>query len=255
MRKLQILLALSLLALPALAKDTSEVLSIPRQRVQTADFKVTGRLVRVAPSGQRFSGSLTIKAHWFPGILRIFVQLGQPAESHAEMRENILIEMRPDGQSSIRVMHPGDPEPLALSAEKWKSASIGPGFDVEDFVDPQYFWPAQSVAENVKYGARDCNLVTSKPGAQEPTDYSQIRTWLDSTIGFPVYVEKTVKASEAVKEFTYLGLRHDQGVWSASQIEAKLHGQQGSTLLIVEHGSAKANLTAADFTAAQLAKF
>ena len=254
MKKHQVIFAL-LLALPAFARDTTAILAVPRQRMETADFKVSGRLVRVTPSGQRISSSLNIKAHEFPGVLRVFVQLGQPSDSHTEMRENILLEMRPDGQNTIRVMHPGQAEPTALPVEKWKETAIGPGFDIEDFIEPQFYWPSQSVTEKVTYGARVCDLVTSKPGPQDRTDYSQIRTWLDQTIGFPVYVEKTIKGSDTVKEFTYLGLRHDQGVWSANQIEAKLHGQQGSTLLIIERGSAKANLTAADFAATQLSKF
>jgi hypothetical protein len=171
------------------------------------------------------------------------------------MRENILLEMRPDGQNSIKVMHPGDKEPVAIGVDQWKDSSIGPAFDVEDFLEPQYFWRGQSTAEAVKYEARDCDLITSKPGSADRTGYAEIRTWLDHTIGFPVYVEKNLKGSGKVKEFTYLGLRHDQGVWSAHQLEAKIHGQQGSTLLIIDRGSAKANLTVADFSTAQLAHF
>ncbi len=58
-----------------------------------------------------------------------------------------------------------------------------------------------------------------------------------------------------MKEFTYFGIRHEQGVWSAHQIEVKVRGQSGSTLLIIDRGSVKANLTLADFTPAQLTKF
>jgi len=255
MRALLIAWTAVLLAVPALAADTKAELAIPRQRIESADFKATGRLVRVDADGARVSSSLSIKGHWFPGVLRILVQLGQPAEAHREMRENILLEMRPNGQNTIRVANPGDAAPSAVPVEKWSDSQIGPGFGLEDFLDPQYDWPIQSVEEKVKYGARDCYLVTSKPGTEERTTYAEIRTWLDQSIGFPVYAEKTLKASGAVKEFTSMGLRHDQGVWSANQIEAKLRGQQGSTLLIIEHGSAKAHLTAADFGTAQLLHF
>jgi len=265
MNRLIVLLALSLASLQAHARDANAVLVVPRQNVESADFKASGRLVRVLPSGQRLNSSLTIKAHWFPGVLRVFVQLGQASGSQSGsgqaisnesgLRENILLEMRPSGLNTIRIMRPADKEPREIAAAEWKQTPIGPGFDIEDFLEPQFFWQSQSVEENVKYGARDCDLVTSKPGPADRTDYSQIRTWLDKTIGFPVYAEKTVKGSGEVKEFTYMGLRHDQGIWSASQIEVKLHGQTSTTLLIVERGSAKANLTAADFAPAQLAKF
>jgi hypothetical protein len=68
-------------------------------------------------------------------------------------------------------------------------------------------------------------------------------------------VEKTLKGTGAVKEFTYFGLRHDGGVWSADQVEAKTRGQAGSTLLIINRGSAKANLGLGDFSPGQLTRF
>jgi hypothetical protein len=68
-------------------------------------------------------------------------------------------------------------------------------------------------------------------------------------------VEKTLKGSGGVKEFTYFGLRHDGGVWSASQVEAKLRGHAGSTLLIIDRGSPSAHLTLNDFSPAQIVHF
>ena len=171
------------------------------------------------------------------------------------MRENILLEMRSDGQVTIRVARPGAAAPITVPVERSNDNAIGPGFDLEDFMESQYYWPIQSVEEKVKYGARDCFLMTSKPGAEVHTNYAEIQTWLDQSIGFPVYAEKTLKASAAVKQFTYLGLRSEQGVWSAHQVEVKMKDQQGSTLLIIERGSPKAKLTAADFSTAQLMHF
>ena len=256
-----IIFSLLLLALPSASWAASSILDTPRHQITATDFKISGHLVRIDAAGARLSSNMTIKAHWFPaaeghaGSLRLFVQLGQPNESHREMRQNILLEMNTDGQNTIEIMHPGDTKPQELPVDKWKQTAIGPGFDIEDFLEPQYNWSSQSIAENVKYGARICDLVTSKPGPSDRTDYSEIRTWLDHTIAFPVYAEKTVKGSGKIKEFTYLGIRHEEGVWSAHQIEAKLHGQPGSTLLIIDRGSAKAHLTAADFSPAQLAHF
>jgi len=64
-----------------------------------------------------------------------------------------------------------------------------------------------------------------------------------------------LKQDDAVKEFTYFGLRKSSGVWAATQIEVKMRGQAGSTLLIVNRGSAKANLNVNDFNSAQLSRF
>jgi hypothetical protein len=253
------LAAALLLAIPANAADAYAVLATPRQRVETADFRASGHLVRVDASGARTNYGITIKAHWFPGVLRALVEIAPPQSDRAkpgsDARARILLEMRPSGQNTILIAHPGDKAPAALPFDKWSDGPLGNGFSYEDFLEQQYFWPGQALLEETKFGARDCDVLKSTPGAADRTHYAGIKTWLDHSIGFPVYVEKTLKGTGAVKEFTYFGLRHDGGVWSANQVEAKTRGQAGSTLLILDRGSAKANLGLGDFSPEQLTRF
>ncbi len=256
MRHFLAFLALALLsAIPANTTDATTVLAAPRQRVQLADFRATGHLVRVDASGARISDGITIKAHWFPGVLRVLLEVAPPPNSGPDTRAHILLEMRPNGQNVIKIAHPGDPAPAILPFAKWSDGPLGPGFSYEDFLESEYFWPNQAVVEQTKYGARDCNLLKSTPGPSDRTHFAEVRSWLDQSIGFPVYVEKTVKGTGAVEEFTYFGLRQVGGVWSASQVEAKLRGSAGSTLLIVDRGSAKANLALGDFSPEHLTHF
>jgi hypothetical protein len=223
--------------------------------VQTADFRATGHLVRVDATGARTSYGITIKAHWFPGVLRVLLEITPPKATKPDARAHILLEMRPDGRNVVKIAHPGDSAPAILPFNKWNDGPLGPGFSYEDFLESAYFWPNQAVVEETKYGARDCDVLKSTPGASDRTQYAEVRSWLDHSIGFPVYVEKTMKGTGAVKEFTYFGLRHEGGVWSASQVEEKLRDSPGSTLLIVDRGSAKANLALADFSTEQLTHF
>jgi hypothetical protein len=233
------------------AADPQSLLAGPRQAIEHADYRAVGHLVRVDPNGKRTSTDISIKAHWFPGVLRILVEITSPADARAR----ILLEMRPGGQSSIRVAHPGDKAPALIPFEKWADGPVGPGFSYEDFLEQQYFWPGQAALESVHRGARDCDVLKSTPGSADKTHYTEVHTWLDHTIDFPVYVEKTLKAGGIVKEFTSFDLRHDGGIWSATQIEEKTHGQAGSTLLIINRGSPKANLNVADFSPERLAHF
>lgn len=253
------LAAALLLAIPANAADAYAVLATPRQRVETADFRASGHLVRVDANGARTNYGITIKAHWFPGVLRALVEIAPPQNDRAkpgsDARARILLEMRPSGQNTILIAHPGDKAPAALPFDKWSDGPLGNGFSYEDFLEQQYFWPGQALLEETKFGARDCDVLKSTPGAADRTHYAGIKTWLDHSIGFPVYVEKTLKGTGAVKEFTYFGLRHEGGVWSANQVEAKTRGQAGSTLLILDRGSAKANLGLGDFSPEQLTRF
>jgi hypothetical protein len=254
------LAATLLAALPANAADAHAVLAAPLQRVQSADFRASGHLVRVDANGNRLSLPITIKAHWFPGVLRVLVEIAAPPQNAIPnaspgARAHILLEMRPNGRNAILIAHPGDKTPAALPFDQWSDGPLGPGFSYEDFLEPQYFWPGQTVLEATRRGARDCDILKSTPGATDKTHYAEIRTWLDHTIGFPVYVEKTLKGTGAVKEFTYFGLRQDSGLWSAHQVEAKIRGQAGSTLLIVDRGSPKANLGSGDFSPERLTHF
>jgi hypothetical protein len=175
--------------------------------------------------------------------------------ANAHIPIHILLEMRPNGQNVIQIVHPGDKAPVILPFEKWSDGPLGAGFSYEDFLEPQYFWPGQGVLETTMRGSRKCDVVKSTPGTADKTHYAEVRTWLDQTIGFPVYAEKTMKGTGAVKEFTYLGIRHNGGLWSASQVEAKVRGKDGSTLLMIDRGSAKANLGLKDFSTAQISHF
>jgi hypothetical protein len=245
-------LALALtVTVPAHGADPQSLLSGPRQAIQQADYRASGHLVRVDANGQRTSDDISIKARWFPGVLRILVEIANPANARARY----LLEMRPNGQNSVRVAHPGDPAAVAIPFDKWNDGPLGPGFSYEDFLEQQYFWPGQAALESVKRGARDCDVLKSTPGPADKTHYAEVRTWLDHTIDFSVYEEKTLKTDGTVKEFTSFGLRHDGGIWSATQIEEKTRGQAGSTLLIINRGSAKANLTLADFSPERVTHF
>ena len=251
-------LLMSLLTVPAaLAANTAATLETARQAAQKADYRASGHLVRVEVSGKRTSYPISFKAHWFPGVLKVLVEV-EPASGSADKSSvglHFLLEMRPDGASSIHIAHRGDATAAVLPASQWEDGVNGTGFSFEDFLDAELFWAGQQVTEHVKYGVRDCDLVKSTPGPGDKTRYSGASSWLDRATAFPVYQEKTVKGGGAVKQYTAFGLRHDGGVWSASQVEEKTRGQGGSTLLIIDRGSAKANLGSADYSADGLTHF
>jgi hypothetical protein len=238
---------------PAMAHtaDLPKTLMETRQQIMTADYRLSGHLVRVDESGARTSYGVNIKAHWFPEVLRVLLEVGSPATA----RVHVLLEMHPGGITTIKVAHHGDASATALPFDKWTTGPLGDAFSYEDFIDSSYFWPGQTDLGEAKFGARNCQLLKSTPGAEDKTHYAQVKSWLDLGSAFPVYVEKTLKGSGTVKEFTYFGLRKTEGVWSATQVEAKIHGHSGSTLLIIEHGAAKAHLDAKDFDSAQLTHF
>jgi hypothetical protein len=251
--KLSALAVASMLFLPvsAQAVEIRGALAVERHRVQSADYRMSGHLSQVDGSGARTSYGVNIRARWFPGVLRIFLEVASPASA----RVHALLEMRPGGKSKIQIAHPGDATVTDLGFAKWNEGPVGEGFSYEDFLEATYFWASQVVLGQAKYGARNCDQIRSTPGATDETHMAEVMSWLDHESGFPVYVEKTMKGSGNVKEFTYYGLRQTRGVWSASQVEAKVRGRAGSTRLIIDRGTPAAHLELKDFSPEQLTRF
>jgi hypothetical protein len=260
MRLASVVAAATLLsATTAHAADARTVIALVRQRIESSDFRATGRLVRVDPSGNRINNAIIIKARWFPGVLRALVEIAPPrtpgGNAPQDARVSILLEMRPNGQNTIRIFRPHESAPASLPFDKWGEGVFGSDFNYEDFLQPEFYWQGQTILKTAKFGARDCDVLKSTPGPLDHSHYTQIQTWLDHTIVYPVYAEKTLKEGGIVKEFTSFGLSQSGGVWSARQVEVKIHGRPGSTLLIIERGSTKAHLSIRDFSPEQISQF
>jgi hypothetical protein len=241
------------------AADVKAVLATVRRRIETSDYRATGQLVRVDANGNRTSYTVRVKGLWFSGALHTLVDITPPrglAARAAQDRDvRILLETRPDGRNTIRIFRPHASAPTWLPFDKWSEGLVGGGFSYEDLLESEYFWPGQTILRQANFGARQCYVLKSTPGPSDRTHYSQVQTWLDHAIDYPVYAEKTMKSGAIVKEITYYGLRQSNGVWSATQVETKIRGRAGATLLIVRRGSAKANLSAEDFSSQQISRF
>ncbi|MDE3148860.1 MAG: outer membrane lipoprotein-sorting protein [Acidobacteriota bacterium] len=246
-----VLAALLLFPLGARAADAQGVLAAARRQVKSADYRLSGRLVRVDGSGTRTTDRIAIQARWFPGVLRVLLDVTSPSTARA----HVLLEMRPGGKSTILIAHPGDAAATPLPFAKWSDGPLGPGFSYEDFLEAQYFWAGQKDLGETKFGARICDQLRSTPGAADTTHFEAVESCVDPGSGFPVYVEKTLKGSSNLQEFTYFGLRQTRGVWWASQVESMTRGRAGSTLLIVDRGTPEAHLGLKDFNLARLTHF
>jgi hypothetical protein len=249
---------LLLIATHAHGADATAQIAIARQRIETTDSRATGRLVQVDANGNRISNAFTIKAHWFPGVLRVLVEIvptRTPAQNaQPDTRASILLEMRPHGQNSIRIFHPHT-APATLPFDKWGESVFGSYFNYEDFLQAEYYWPGQTILKTAMLGTHNCDVLKSTPGPSDRSHYAEVQTWLDQATNYPIYTEKTLREGETVKDFTSSGLTKSGGVWAARQVEVKIQGRPGTALLIIERGSTKANLTAKDFSPEEISKF
>jgi hypothetical protein len=227
--------------------DLETVLTGSRQRIQKLDYRLSGRLTRVESNGKRTSYKFAAKAHWFPDGLRLLCQLSGPGSE----KTSLLLHMSVSGQVTIEAVLPGEKTASVLPFERWNDPLAGTDFSYEDMVESQFFWKNQELLAPEKYGSRDCFVLKSKPSSQDRTYYESVTSWIDRGILYPVHVVKTIRGTEQQKEFIYYGLRQVGGAWSATQVEAKLQGKPGSSILVVEGGSGRANLRRKDFDISQ----
>lgn len=229
----------------AFAADSSQdpALLGSRQRIEKLDYRMSGRLTRVDGDGKRTNYKFVAKGHWFPDGLRLLCEISGPGSE----KTSLLLHMNVSGQMTIEAVLPGQKTSSVLPFERWNDALVGTDFTYEDMVENQFFWKNQESLPPEKFGARDCFVLKSKSGSQDRTYYDSVTTWIDRGILFPVHVVKTLRGTGQKKEFVYYGLRQVGGLWSATQVEAKLQGKPGSSLLVVEGGSGKAKLGPKDF--------
>ena len=228
--------------------DLETVLTASRQRIEKLDYRSTGRLTRVEGNGKRTSYKFVGKAHWFPDGLRLLCVISGPG---SEEKTSLLLHMSVSGQVTIEAVLPGEKAASVLPFERWNDPLLGTDFSYEDMVESQFFWKHQELLAPEKYGARDCFVLKSMSVSQDRTYYDSVTSWIDRRILFPAHVVKTFRGTGQQKEFIYYGLRQVGGVWSATQVEAKVQGKPGSSMLVIEGGSGKAHLGRKDFDIGQ----
>src|ERR1700689_1411613 len=227
--------------------DLETVLTGSRQRIEKLDYRVSGRLTRVEGDGKHTNYKFVAKAHWFPDGLRLLCEISGPGSE----KTTLLLHMSVSGRLTIEAALPGEKVAKTLPFEHWNDPLVGTDFSYEDMVEGQFFWKNQELLPPEKYGARDCFVLKSASGTQDRSYYDSVTSWIDKSILYPVHVVKTLHGTGQQKEFIYYGLRQVGGVWSASQVEATLQGKPGSSTLVIEGGSAKANLGSKDFDISQ----
>lgn len=252
MRAALLALALALPIAPgARAADLPASLTAARKQVETADYRMTGRLVRVEEGGRRTSENLTVEALWSSRQLHVLLEITSPPQQRA----HVLLEMRPNGISTVEIARPGDKIAKKLPFSSWQEGPMGDAFSYEDFLQAEYFWPRQQNLGEATLDGRGCEQLLSTPAVVDESHYANVKSCIDPRTGFPLTVEKELKGSQTVKEFTYFGVHQTRGVWWAHQIEARIRGRAGSTLLIVERGTPEAHLGLHDFDPARLTRF
>lgn len=196
----------------ALALDGPELAARLREARLAAEFSVRARLVRVDEAGARTTYRISAQGKPSPGANRVLYAVTQPAL-------RIAIEYRGAGAPKLVPTRTG----YFLDTE----------LAYEDLTDAYVWWNNQVLAGIEKYGARTCYVLKSRPGAGDASDYSEVTSWVDREALVPVFVQKRLRQSGALKEFLFYGLQRSRGQWGPRQVEVRMQGGRSRTLLIV----------------------
>ncbi len=154
-----------LLCAQAANLNINDLLATQRKQIETADFRATGHLVC-----DRCSRRSPQLSHHDQGALvsRRAARLGRDraaAVSRTGICGNTFC-LRCDPMARTRFVLP-IPATRLRALFPLKSGTLdplGPGFNYEDFLEQQYFWPGQTSEGQAKFGARNCDVIRSTPG-------------------------------------------------------------------------------------------
>src|SRR3974390_1971501 len=119
--------------------DLETVLTGSRQRIETLDYRMVGRLTRIDGNGKRTTYKFVAKAHWFPDGLRLLCEISGPGSE----KTSLLLRMSASGHVTIEVALPGEKAASLLPFEHWNDPLVGTRFSYEDMVESQFFWKDQ----------------------------------------------------------------------------------------------------------------
>jgi hypothetical protein len=247
---LLVLCALNRPGIAAASPDTDSVLAEVRHRIETLDYRASGELTRMDGQGHRTRSKFNVKGHWFPDGLRLLVETaGVPvAPSQA------LLHMSVSGQMTIEVLTPGNKVATLLPYTRWNEGILGTDLSYEDLVKNEFFWRIQESLAPEKYSSHSCFVVRSTADGRDRSHYTSVTSWIDRDMSYPVHVLKALRGTGQTKEFNYFGFRRSGAAWSATHLEVKMQGGEGSSLFVIQRGSDKARLTMTDFVLGRSAK-
>lgn len=149
----------------------------------------------------------------------------------------ILVEAPFEGRPTLWLAAGANGKPAVLPPEKWADAILGSQLAFEDLVDDHLGWPEQTVTGEEAVSGKLCYVLRSAAAGRPP-----VTTWLDEATLLPLRTVKQPRGSGAAKEIVCRGVRQSAGQWTASTIEVRIRGTEGSTRIVFTGGSEHARV-------------
>jgi Outer membrane lipoprotein-sorting protein len=94
-----------------------------------------------------------------------------------------------DGRSSGTLFSPPD-KVQSLAGSQLKDSFFGTDLSYQDLIEDFFAWENQSIVGNEAINGVNCVILESKPGKNDSSVYTSVRTWVDTHRNVALRVEK-----------------------------------------------------------------
>ena len=250
-RLLASLLGAALIASPVPAQETppsarelsSQLAAGIQDGASTVRLKLEFRAAAAAPTSVV---QVAVKSLRTEAATQLTYQVLWPKERKGE---GFTLNRSDDRPVTGAVFTPPDSlRPLPPPPTGWQEPVFGSDLSYEDLLDNFFAWENQSITGTETIDRLPCLVLESKPGKNQRSSYSAVRTWVDPKKLVPMRIEKLLASGQVLKRIvTTRVAKDDTGRPVASSFSVSRPGHDSVTEIEGSSSRHEVTLSEADF--------
>ncbi len=194
MKTLHTLITFALLALCANAADTATELAAKLSASQQ-DGSSFVRLKMDVTGATKIALQLQIKQRRTKGVTEVVYQILWPKE---RLGESVLLRKTGNQSATGSIFVPPNTV-RTLDSSQMKEPLFGSDLSYADVLENFFAWDNQSIIGTEIVDRVSCQILESKPGKGQRSNYASVRTWVDSRRNVPLRVEKYLASGQLTR--------------------------------------------------------
>jgi hypothetical protein len=246
------LLGAALIASPVAAQEStpsarelsSQLAAGIQDGASTVRLKIEFRAAATAPKSVL---QLAVKSLRTEATTKLTYQVLWPKERKGE---GFTLNRSDDSPVTGAVFTPPDSlRPLPPPPAGWQEPVFGSDLSYEDLLDNFFAWEHQSITGTETIDRLPCLILESKPGKNQRSSYSAVRSWIDPKKLVPMRIEKLLASGQVARRIvTTRVAKDDTGRPVASSFSVSRPGHDSLTELEGSSSRHEVTLSEADFT-------
>lgn len=225
------------------AKDLAAQLS---HNIQDGSSLVRLKMeVRQPTAGGKMVLQLQVKSQRSKGSTDVVYQILWPKERKGES----FLLRKSGGRAPTGSVFTLPDSLVPLAASKMKDGIFGSALSYEDLTENFFTWENQTIAGAETVDRVSCQILESRPGNNDRSGYSKVRSWIDIKRMIPLRVEKYSDSGKLAKRIdTTRVAKDDTGKSVAASFSIQRSGQDSVTEIEGSNIKHEVTFTAADFS-------